>query len=581
MKLRTKYAESLDRSSPLAEYPRPQLKRDSYISLNGYWDYSSVAEGAEPCFDRKILVPFPPESALSEIEESPERDFDVYYRRTFSLPDGFLKSRLMLHFGAVDQISTLYINGCKVGTHEGGYLPFSFDITDFLSEGENEIILKVKDSLSHLYPYGKQRYNRGGMWYTPVSGIWQTVWLESLPENFISSLKTESDTKTAKITIIGGSGKMRLTLEDSGECFYSEDGVFTVTLENPEVWTPENPKLYSYIIESDTDRIESYFALRTVSIGEAGGRPRILLNGSPYLFNGLLDQGYFPDGIFTPASYKAYEDDILTAKALGFNMLRKHIKVEPAIFYYLCDRLGIAVFQDMVNNSDYSFFRDTALPTAGLKHIPDRHLHKNELSRKFFIKYSEDTINCLSHFPCVVYYTIFNEGWGQFNADEVYSKLKRLDETRIFDATSGWFTQRQSDVDSRHVYFKKLKAKDNYKKPLVISEFGGYSHRVDGHLFSEKNYGYKSFKAQADFADAVEKLYLYEVLPLVKIGVSALVYTQISDVEDETNGFITYDRRILKISPERMKKIAEALYIESEGSDKNPRKNRRNARKQK
>ena len=299
-----------------------------------------------------------------------------------------------------------------------------------------------------------------------------------------------------------------------------------------------------------------------------GGKKRITLNGEPYLFNGLLDQGYFPDGIFLPATSDGYKEDILTAKALGFNMLRKHIKIEPECFYYLCDTLGMAVFQDAVNNSDYSFLRDTLLPTIGLKRLSDKKLHKCKRARKIFTETALGMTAHLYNHPSVLYYTIFNEGWGQFSADEVYKIVKDSDKTRIIDATSGWFIRHKSDVESHHVYFKKLKAKSPRKRPVVISEFGGYSHRCEGHLFGDKNYGYKTFKSREEFEENVKKLYLCEVLPLVKKGVSALVYTQISDVEDETNGFLTYDRRVLKVNPETFAEISKSLQEASKENAK-------------
>lgn len=556
--LTTVYSEKMDRACPWNEYPRPSLKRNSFLCLNGEWDFCySVSEPNE--YKEKILVPFPPESQLSGIEREHKDEEKLYYRKYFSIPEGFKKKRVILHLGAVDQICEIFLNGVRLGEHKGGYLPFSFDVTDVISDETNELKLTATDTVSHIYPYGKQTKKRGGMWYTPVSGIWQTVWLESIPDEAIESLKITQTSSFVTIDVKSDAKHKKLTLLESGEVFEFDGDSVTIKPSAPKLWSPEDPYLYYFELETERDKIESYFALREIGIKKINGISRLCLNGKPYLFNGLLDQGYFPDGIFLPATSAGFEDDIKNAKALGFNMLRKHIKIEPEIFYYLCDKLGIVVFQDMVNNSGYSFIRDTALPTIGLKRLPDKFLHSNRISRRVFISHMKATMDYLYNHPSVLYYTVFNEGWGQFTADEVYEEAKKIDSTRIIDATSGWFFQKKSDVDSHHIYFKKLKLKINPERPAVISEFGGYSHRCSGHLFGNKNYGYKTFGKREDFENAVAKLYLEEALLLVKNGVSALVYTQISDIEDETNGFITYDRRVRKVDAERFKKISKIL----------------------
>ena len=544
-------------------YPRKTLVRDSFISLNGEWDFA-YSETPVSEYNEKITVPFPPESKLSGIERTHKKSEKLYYRKYFKVPDGFIKNRLILRFGACDQIASVSLNGTHLGTHEGGYTPFSFDITDFISEGENELTVVAEDELLKKYPYGKQKEKRGGMWYTPVSGIWQTVWLESLPERPIESLKITTNMKEARISVKTEAESLTLTLLDCNEMFTSTSGEFLISPKNPKLWTPDTPYLYRFRLESETDSIESYFALREIGTVKENNVTRLSLNGKAYLFNGLLDQGYYQDGIYLPESIDGYINDIKGAKELGFNTLRKHIKLEPEVFYSLCDELGMVVFQDMINNSDYSFFRDTALPTVFMKRFPDRLLHRNKEERRIFIDTMREVIEILYNHPSVLYYTIFNEGWGQFSADEVYTLAKSLDETRIFDATSGWFQRSKSDVDSHHIYFKKLKAKINPDLPCVISEFGGYSYRCEGHLFGDGNYGYRTFKNQKDFEDAFVSLYENEVLPLVDRGVSVLVYTQISDVEDETNGLFTYDREICKLNRELCAKTMKKLWRFSE-----------------
>ena len=560
-KLYTPYAPKMDRSCPHAYHPTPQFKREGYISLNGEWDFcmneSEVCSG----YNEKILVPFCPESSLSGIERAILPHHYMHYRRTFTLPDGF-GERVVLHFGAVDQTSEVYLNGRLLGKNEGGYIPFSFDITDILTDGENELCVVARDSLDHKYPYGKQKYDRGGMWYTPVSGIWQSVWLEARPEICVEDIKITPYEKGVKITVTGGDVHKRITLKESGEVFEFDGNIATVEPKEVKLWTPETPYLYEFTLECGEDMIESYFAIRWVDVREAGGVKRICLNGKPYLFNGMLDQGYYPDGIFMPATEEGYIDDIKLTKALGFNMLRKHIKVEPMIFYYLCDKMGIAVFQDMVNNGRYHFVRDTVLPTVStvyLQRLSDKKFSKDPEVRGIFENTMYGTLDHLYNSPSVVYYTIFNEGWGQFCADEAYEKLKGFDPTRIVDSTSGWFRRYKSDVDSRHIYFRALKPKKLDGRPLVISEFGGYAHGVTDHTYSDDVYGYRVMKTQAEYEDAVCKLYDTEVRELVTRGASAFVYTQVSDVEDEINGFYTYDRQVVKIDPDKLKKINDEL----------------------
>ncbi|MBE6536486.1 MAG: glycoside hydrolase family 2 [Ruminococcaceae bacterium] len=560
--LLTKYAESMDKETPWNIYPRPQMKRDSFLSLNGEWDFKIERGGADTLYSGKILVPFPPESKLSGVEMRIEKKDVMIYTRSFTLPEGFIKKRVILHFGAVDQLAQVYINGKEAGTHIGGYIPFSFDITKLLLDGENEICVKARDELSKVFTYGKQKKNRGGMWYTPVSGIWQTVWIESIPDMHIESIKIEQTSKNVKISVNSEAEIKRLTLLSDGSVYEFSGDSIVIEPESKILWTPENPYLYEFSIETETDKIESYFALRSLDIKEAKGKRRLCLNGEPYFFSGLLDQGYFPDGIFLPATPEGYRDDILNAKRLGFNMLRKHIKIEPMIFYYLCDKLGMAVFQDMVNNSGYSFIFDTALPTVGFKKARFSLRHKNKKSREFFLSEMKKTAELLYNTPSVCLYTIFNEGWGQFLPDKAYRLLKEIDSTRFVDSTSGWFYATESDVDSRHIYFKAPKISKPNGRPFFLSEFGGFSLRIDGHLFGKRNYGYSLYRDKESFTDAVCSLYTDSTAPLIKEGLCATVYTQLTDVEDETNGLITYDRRVIKIDCDKMKQANDILYKE-------------------
>ena len=558
-KLTTVWGENLT-GTPWEVYPRPQMRRDSYVNLNGLWNLRVLEKGAEaPVYDGSIRVPFCPESALSGVERHFSEGSTLHYSREFTLPEGFNRGRVLLHIGAADQILQCYVNGKEIGDHTGGYEAVVFDITDVLAE-TNLLELAVVDDLRDLsMPYGKQTMKRGGMWYTPVSGIWQTVWLESVPERYIRGLNIEN--RGGSVTIDTGDAAMQgtVTVAGLGE-FPLVGGKVTITPEQPHYWSPEDPYLYEFTVTVGEDRVESYFALRTLEIKTVDGLPRLCLNGKPYFFHGLLDQGYWPDGLFTPGAPEAYGWDILEMKRLGFNTLRKHIKVEPEEFYYQCDRLGMIVWQDMVNNGDYSFVRDTALPTVGVQVLPDRGMHRDEKCRRVFLAGMESTVKQLRNHPCICYWTIFNEAWGQFDADRVCDVLRKLDDTRFIDATSGWFRRKNTDVDSRHVYFRRLKLQAG-EKPLVVSEFGGYSCKIMEHSFNlEKTYGYGKFTELASFESALESLYLDQVLPLIPLGLCGIIYTQVSDVEDETNGLVTYDRKVTKADPEKMTAIAKLLW---------------------
>ncbi len=538
--------------TPHNYHPKPQMKRESFVCLNGKWSFKVEKRGKVE-YDGEIVVPFPPESSLSGVERITQKGDLLIYERKFDAHR--TNGKLLLHFGAVDNQADVKINGKTVGVHVGGYLPFSFDITDLVKEGENSLSVVVADSLSKTYPYGKQKHKRGGMWYTPVSGIWQTVWLEEVPKCHIESLKITPTLHSVTIDVVGGKSKKTVLLDGKEYTFEGERT--TIEIDSPKLWTPEDPHLYDFEVISGEDRVSSYFALREIGIKNDGKQAVLTLNGKPYFFHGLLDQGYFPDGIFTPANEQAFLDDILKMKALGFNMLRKHIKIEPDIFYYYCDRHGMAVFQDMVNNGSYSFFYDTALPTIGLKSLPKR---QPKWVRSVFYYTAKETVNLLYNHPSVVYYTIFNEGWGQHNAKRAYETLKPLDTTRIWDTASGWFGKTPSDVQSEHVYFKKANFKLNPHRPAVLSEFGGYSCNIEGHSFNlDKVYGYKICKTPEILTHDLAELYRNEIVPLAAQGLSAAVLTQVSDVEDETNGMLTYDRRICKPDGQTMQDIAKEL----------------------
>lgn len=565
MKKETVYNKMHTSPSPLPEipwneYPRPKLKRDSFLCLNGKWDLLVKKSDNTVVFDSNIIVPFCPESLLSGVDKIFDEEDTLVYKKTFSLPDGFKKDKIILHFGAVDQIAEVFVNGNFVTKHVGGYTPFYADITDYVQE-VNELVVSVRDNLSNLIlPYGKQSRKRGGMWYTPVSGIWQTVWIESVPKEYVKDIQTTVLDNVVTITAEGiDSGKV--ILHHNGEEYLMQNGECSITIHDPVLWSPENPYLYYFDIQTKDDKVTSYFAIRTMTVHKIDGMDRICLNQKPYFIHALLDQGYWSDGLFTPKSPDLYTNEIKKIKALGFNTLRKHIKIEPQIFYYECDRLGVIVMQDMINNGKYSFFKDTALPTVGFKKKRDKNLHKNPESRKAFLSTMADTVNLLKSHPSVCYWTIFNEGWGQFESKKAYEILKGLDDTRIIDTTSGWFTCKDSDVDSLHVYFKKVKIKKS-QKPVIVSEFGGITYAVSGHVFNPDNsYGYGKCETREDFVKKFRSLYLNEIIPAIPKGLCGAVYTQVSDIEDEINGLFTYDRQIDKITPKEFLDVSEKLKI--------------------
>ena len=576
MKMLSQFGENIDKSNPLNEYPRPQLKRESYLCLNGEWEYAILPkENQLRDYQGKIIVPFSTESLPSGVDKLVSQNDILYYKRNFVLEKKFIKDRVIINFGAVDYFCEVKINGKKIGENKGGYFPFSFDITDLIVVGENVIEVKVVDpSEFGVQARGKQTTKRVGIWYTLQSGIWQTVWIESVSNAYIKSLKITPNIDNNTISIKADYNKKienaRIKIFDKGEikveAELDNNGRTIIRMDDYELWSPENPYLYDIQIEANEDKVCSYFGMRKYSIGtDDKGIQRLMLNNKPYFHNGLLDQGYWSDGMYTAPSDEAMIYDIKTMKEMGFNMLRKHIKIEPLRWYYHCDKIGMIVWQDMINGGNkYNILAAGFLGLLGIR--------KNDNRYKFFGRESKDgreeyyrdslrMIETLYNVASIAVWVPFNEGWGQFDSKKAYDFYKKADPTRIVDHASGWIDQNGGDLKSCHIYFRKVKIKKD-KRPVVLSEYGGYSLPVENHLFNEKKvFGYKKFKNKEDFGKAYKKLMENEILPLIPEGLSATVYTEVSDVEDECNGLFTYDRKVLKLDKDFVKEINDRIKL--------------------
>ncbi|NCB73144.1 MAG: glycoside hydrolase family 2 [Clostridia bacterium] len=566
--MKTIWGDKLDANHVLEEYPRPQMKRDSYLNLNGVWEYAITESDAPPeNYDGEIIVPFSPESELSGANRTLSPSQTLWYRRAFRLPVGFDIGRVLLHFGAVDQEAVVFLNGKNLGSHVGGYTPFSFELSSALAD-ENTLLVKVRDvSDSSYQSRGKQKTERGGIWYTAQSGIWQTVWLESVPQQYISDIKITPlfDESEVELTVYSESGKPCTALLEGRDCSFLPNEPVRLKLTDFIAWSPENPKLYPLTVTMGEDRVESYFGMRKFSAEkDEKGVKRLFLNNKPYFHNGLLDQGYYSDGLLTPPSDEAMIFDIQTAKDLGFNMLRKHIKIEPARFYYHCDRLGMLVWQDMVNGGGAYKFLTIASPLMTGIHFKDSRYkwfsREAAAGRKQYMSELDETVKHLYNTVSLAMWVPFNEGWGQFDAEKAVNRILELDNTRTIDHASGWHDQKIGEIKSLHVYFRPYRFKhDSRGRAVVLSEFGGYNYREEGHCFNERDFGYKRLKTPEELLSAYERLYTNEIIPAKEKGLCATVYTQLTDVEDELNGLITYDRKVLKLPAEKLRQINAKL----------------------
>lgn len=578
---------------PFPEYPRPQMRRDSYQNLNGLWRYAITSSAEHPArWDGEILVPYSPEAPASGVNRTLQPGQWLHYGRTFAPPAGE-GGRVLLHFDAVDYACAVQVNGHLAGGHRGGYWGFTLDITELLNGTDrNSLWVAVQDpSDTGVQARGKQTLRPGGMFYPAQSGIWQTIWLERVPDNYIQTLTVTPDYDARTVTVRlhtskpGGAANLWAAVRAGGVCIAEDwgsdeadrDGTLTVNIsaEHFRPWSPDSPFLYDLTVGvQGGDEVHSYFALRKWSCApDANGVLRFCLNDRPLLLNGLLDQGYWQQGLYTPPSDAAVVQELEKVKALGFNLLRKHAKIEPQRWYYHCDRLGLIVWQDMVNGgSKYNLWFVTYLTNVlqpvmrsfhdakalwGLLSRPD------EASREEYRRELNATVEALRGHPCIGCWVPFNEGWGQFDAKAATALLRRLDNSRLVDEASGWFDQGGGDVHSLHNYFYPLKVRPQ-TRTVALSEYGGIAYPLPGHEAPGKTYGYGTARSRAELTERYRRLQLETVLPQIQKGLSALVYTQLSDVEDEVNGLFTYDRTEIKPDAHTVRAVNAALYAEFE-----------------
>ena len=568
MSMRSIFTDKVDKTCPLPEYPRPQLVRENWLNLNGEFDYAVLprTEKWAEKYDGKILVPFAIESMLSGVGKPLLPSDRLWYRKVFTVPESMQGKHILLHFGAVDWQCKVYINHTLAGTHSGGYCAFSIDITSYLQNGENELVVCVYDPTDAGWQQrGKQVIKTHGFWYTATSGIWQTVWLEAVPEIYVTKLRFLPDIDKEGISLsaelnIEREVELFATVSFQGETVFSDtiEANAKISLPNAKLWSPEEPNLYDVALEvrqngKTVDTVTSYFGMRKFNIAkDEFGVVRLFLNNKPYFQRGLLDQGYWPDGGMTPPTDEAMIFDIAEMKRLGFNMLRKHIKIEPLRWYYHCDRLGMLVWQDMMSGGKYiGDFYAGFLPNIGILHVKD---DKYKVFNRGEKKWRDDYKRELSEMVDLLYNAVslyawvpFNEAWGQFDALKICEYVRHMDSSRVVDHASGWYDQGGGDIQSMHKYILPIRMRKLDDRAFVITEFGGYSQKETGHMWNpNKAFGYLMFKDKATLSAAYEKLHRKQVIPLIEKGLSGTIYTQVSDVENEVNGIYTYDRAVLK-----------------------------------
>ncbi len=572
-RIRTEWGEALDPQQILPEYPRPQLVRGEWLNLNGLWDYAIRPLGEMPgSFDGRILVPFAVESSLSGVGRSLGEKCELWYERTFSVPSTWSDKRVLLHFGAVDWKADVWVNGVGVGSHTGGYTPFEFDITAALKRGENRLRVRVWDPTdASCQPRGKQVAKPRSIWYTPVSGIWQTVWLEAVPQQYIRSVVATPDLDRSLFCVetsatgVAADDVVEVRLLDKGRTVAEGRAVNGAAVElfvaAPKLWSPSAPFLYDLDVRlvrdgRTVDRVQSYTAMRKFSTGrDKNGTVRLLLNDKPLFQFGPLDQGWWPDGLYTAPSDEALAFDIVKTRELGYNMIRKHVKVEPARWYYHCDRLGVIVWQDMPSGD----MADGLPQWQNHRYFTGEEKHRSAASEACFRKEWREIIDCLRPFPSIGVWVPFNEAWGQFKTREIAEWTKAYDPSRLVDPASGGNHYLTGDMLDIHNYPVPLMPLFDARRPVVLGEYGGIGLVMEGHLWEpDRNWGYVRFNTPEEVTDEYEK-YAGMLRRLIPRGFSAAVYTQTTDVEIEVNGLMTYDRKVMKVDSARIRKINESI----------------------
>lgn len=581
VELKTRWTETVDLDCPLPEYPRPQLVRQDWQNLNGRFEYAitGLDDSFPEKYDGEIIVPFAPECYLSGVCRTVDADNYLWYKKSFKLDSCFEGKRVMLNFGAVDWKCWVYINKKLVAEHKGGYVPFSVDITSALTEGENEIIVRVYDPTdAYWQDRGKQVRESKGFWYTATSGIWQTVWLEPVEDIYVKKIKITPDIDNSLVKIstdFNGDAVIKAIVKEGEKIVFAGEidrKDAEIKIKNPRLWSPEDPFLYDIALAlcNETgniyDTVSSYFGMRKFSIGYDDKRIlRLCLNNKPYFQNGLLDQGYWSDGGLTAPCDEALIFDIKAMKELGFNMLRKHIKVEPHRWYYHCDRLGMIVWQDMVCGAEkIDNFVVGFLPNIGIRKADDSNYRLFKVApeecRREHEKAMYETIDNLYNFTSIGCWVPFNEAWGQFDAKRIGTQLKEYDPSRIVDHASGWHDQGGPEINSMHRYILPVTMRRNDGRPFALTEFGGYSRKIENHMWNaKKSFGYIMFKDKDSLTKAYKHLFEKQIIPKISKGLCATVYTQVSDVEFEVNGIFTYDRELLKIDGDTIKEINKKM----------------------
>jgi beta-galactosidase/beta-glucuronidase len=578
----TQWAEKVDPKAPLPEYPRPLLVRsNNWINLNGLWNYAITPKSQpEPtAFNGKILVPFAAESALSGVGRTVGKDSLLWYKNTISIPSSMKNKDILLHFGAVDWQTEVFVNGKSAGKHEGGYDPFSIDITAYLKKGaKQDITIRVWDPTNDgPQPAGKQMIKPEGIWYTPVTGIWQTVWLEAVPKAYIASTKQTPDIDKHALTIsadvknVQDGDNLKYEVLDGGNVVAQYQGnakeTAVITLKNEKLWSPANPFLYDLKVtlirnNKPVDEIKSYFAMRKISMApDANGIQRMLLNNKFLFQYGPLDQGWWPDGLYTPPTHEAMVYDIDQLKKMGFNMIRKHIKVEPATYYAHCDKTGMLLWQDMPSGDMGNGWENRP---GVLDHGTDK--DRTPESEGYYRKEWNAIMDALHNYPCIVVWIPFNEAWGQFKTVEITEWTMKKDPSRLVNSASGGNFYTTGHIIDLHNYPHPAMPRPDIfgqKQILVLGEFGGLGLPLEGHTWqANKNWGYQSFKTSEEMFKKYQS-FTERIAQLIPLGLSAAVYTQTTDVEGEVNGFMTYDRKVDKMPVDKLREVNLKLYDSS------------------